>query len=57
MKVLFLDIDGVLNSDMYEANRTDIEDFFGIRKDYSLSSADKARVLSEAQKLKAKKKK
>jgi hypothetical protein len=34
-----------------------IEDFFGIRKDYSLSSADKARVLSEAQKLKAKKKK
>ena len=34
-----------------------IEDFFGIRKDYTLSSVDKARVLSEAQKLKAKKKK
>jgi histidinol phosphatase-like enzyme len=23
MKIIFLDIDGVLNSDMYEANRTD----------------------------------
>ena len=33
------------------------KDFYGIRKDYSLSSVDEVRVLSEAQKLKAKKKK
>lgn len=33
------------------------KDFHGIRKDYSLSSEDEVRVLSEARKLKAKKKK
>ena len=33
------------------------KDFRGIRKDYSLSSADEARILAEARKLKAKKKK
>ena len=32
------------------------KDFHGIQKDYSLCSEDEARVLSEAQKLKAKKK-
>ena len=33
------------------------EDFHGIRKDYSLASIDKVRILSEAKKLKPKKKK
>ena len=33
------------------------KDFHGIRKDYSLSSVDKVRILDEARKLKAKKKK
>ena len=33
------------------------KDFYGVRDDYFLSEADKTRILSEARKLKAKKKK